>query len=239
MAIRIPAFTPRHPKGPRTLAPALAALAAVLLAPGCGKDQVSRTTVAQAPPPANPHQGLPPAGAPMAMPPDGMPPGAMPPGGMPPGAMPGGPMPMPPRPTGMGALKWTTPKGWTELQGSGMRFATLNPPGPGKAEMSVVVLPGPAGGELANVNRWRGQIGLPPMDEAALGAARKTVKCKAGTVAVFDFTSPEGDIKSRMVTGLLATPDGNTWFLKLMGEADPVGKAKPAFMKFLETLRLG
>ena len=241
MVIRISAITPRNPRRPRALAPALAALAAALLATGCGKDQVSRTTVAQAPPHANPHQGLPgvpppgaPADAPMAMPP-----GAMPPGGMPPGAMPGGQMPMPPRPTGMGALKWTTPKGWTELQGSGMRFATLNPPGPGKAEMSVIVLPGPAGGELANVNRWRGQIGLPPMDEAALGTARKTVKCKAGTVAVYDFTSPGGDIQSRMVTGLLATPDGNTWFLKLMGEADPVGKAKPAFMKFLETLRLG
>jgi hypothetical protein len=41
-----------------------------------------------------------------------------------------------------------------------------------------------------------------------------------------------------MVTGLLATADGNTWFLKLMGDADPVGKAKPAFMKFLETLHL-
>jgi hypothetical protein len=149
-----------------------------------------------------------------------------------------GAMPAPPRPTGSGALKWTTPKGWTENPGSGMRYATLLPPGGGKAEMSVVVLPGPAGGELANVNRWRGQIGLPPLEESALGAARKTVQSKAGTVAVYDFTGA-GDVKSRMVTGLLATPDGNTWFLKLVGEADPVGKAKPAFMKFLESLRLG
>ena len=32
--------------------------------------------------------------------------------------------------------------------------------------------------------------------------------------------------------------DGSTWFFKLMGDADPVGKAKPAFMKYLETLHL-
>ena len=78
--------------------------------------------------------------------------------------------PPPPRPTGQGALKWALPKGWTETPGSGMRYATLTPPGAGKVEMSVVVLPGAAGGELANVNRWRGQIGLPPLDEAALGS---------------------------------------------------------------------
>jgi hypothetical protein len=151
--------------------------------------------------------------------------------------MPAGQLPAPPRPSGAGALKWVLPKGWTETPGSGMRYATLIPAGGGKVELSVVVLPGPAGGELANVNRWRGQIGLPPIDESALGAARTAVKSKAGTVAVYDFTSP-GQVQSRMVTGLLATADGNTWFLKLMGDAEPVGKAKPAFTKFLGSLHL-
>lgn len=238
----------------RPWTPALAvasALASTLfLGLACGHDEVSRTPVAATPAPIpGAAPGGAPAGAPMAAPPaanahSSMPPGAMPPTGanphaaLPPGAMPMGAMPAPPRPTGAGALKWTTPKGWTENPGSGMRYATLLPPGGGKAEMSVVVLPGPAGGELANVNRWRGQIGLPPLEESTLGTARKTVQSKAGTVAVYDFTGA-GDVKSRMVTGLLATPDGNTWFLKLVGEAEPVGKAKPAFMKFLESLHLG
>jgi hypothetical protein len=151
--------------------------------------------------------------------------------------MPGGELPPPPRPTGKGALKWTLPKGWTEAQGSGMRFATLTPPGPGKAELSVVVLPAPAGGEWANVNRWRGQIGLPPLGEKELGSARKEVKTKAGLVSLYDFTS-QGQNQSRMITGLLTTTDGNIWFLKLVGDAGPVGKAKPGFMRFLETLHL-
>jgi hypothetical protein len=104
--------------------------------------------------------------------------------------------------------------------------------------MSVVVLPGAAGGEVANVNRWRGQIGLPPLDDATLAKNRQVVKTKLGPVAVYDFTSL-GDVKSRMVTGLVSTADGNTWFFKLMGESEPVGKAKPAFMKYLESLHLG
>jgi len=210
----------------------LAVSAGLLLSPGCGRDQVSHASVAKEAPAPAPVMGSTHGSAPMAMPP-----GAMPPGTMPPGSMPGAQLPPPPHPTGQGALKWALPKGWTEAQGSGMRYATLTPPGQGKVEMSVVVLPGAAGGELNNVNRWRGQIGLPPLDEAALGQARKAVKSKVGPVSVYDFTGA-GEIKSRMVTGLLATPDGSTWFFKLMGDADPVAKAKPAFMKYLETLHL-
>jgi len=234
----------------RPLLAVLAVSAGLFLSLGCDRDQVSHASVAkEAPAPmtmASGH-GAAPGAAPMTMPPGAMPPGgmppgamppgAMPPGGMPPGAMPGGQLPPPPRPTGRGALKWSLPKGWTEAPGSGMRYATLTPPGAGKLEMSVVVLPGPAGGEPANVNRWRGQIGLPPLEDDALLATRKTVASKAGAVAVYDFTSL-GDVKTRMVAGLLATTDGNTWFFKLMGDADPVGKAKPSFIKYLETLHV-
>jgi hypothetical protein len=219
-----PTFAVSRP-GPAPLA-ALTVAAGLLLGLGCDRDQVSHATVAKeapAPAPMAPAH----AGAPQTMPPMGMPPGGMPPGALPP----------PPRPTGKGALKWALPKGWTETPGSGMRYATLTPPGGGKAEMSVVVLPGPAGGEAANVNRWRGQIGLPPLEEDALAALRKAVPSKAGPVAVYDFTSP-GETRTRMVAGLLATADGNTWFFKLMGDADPVAKAKPSFMKYLETLHL-
>jgi hypothetical protein len=227
-----PTFANPRP-GPIPLA-ALAVAAGMLLGLGCDRDQVSHATVAKeapAPAPMAPAH----ASSPQTMPP--MPPGAMPPGAMPPGAMPPGAMPPPPRPTGKGALKWALPKGWTEAPGSGMRYATLTPPGGGKAEMSVVVLPGQAGGEAANVNRWRGQIGLPPLEEDALAALRKAVPSKAGPVAVYDFTSL-GDTRTRMVAGLLATADGNTWFFKLVGDADPVGKAKPSFMKYLGTLHL-
>ncbi len=220
-----PGTTPGGPCMRRLVLPALAVSAGLLLGPGCDRDQVSHASVAKEAAPAMPAPSH--ASAPMAMPP----------GAMPPGSMPGGQLPPPPHPTGKGALKWTLPKGWTEAQGGGMRYATLTPPGAGKVEMSVVVLPGAAGGELANVNRWRGQIGLQPLDDAALGQARKAVKSKAGPVSVYDFTSA-GETRTRMVTGLLATAEGNTWFFKLMGDAEPVGKAKPAFMKYLETLHL-
>src|SRR5256885_16234378 len=73
-------------------------------------------------------------------------------------ALPSAPdIPAPPNPSG--GLRWTLPKGWTQKEAGGMRFATLKPPA-AQVDVSVIVLPGPAGGELANVNRWRAQLGL-------------------------------------------------------------------------------
>ena len=154
-----------------------------------------------------------------------------------PSAQPQAQAPVSHRPTGHGNLKWILPKGWTEAFPGGMRFATLTPPVSGRIDGSVVTLPGQAGGELANVNRWRGQIGLPPIDDKTLAGQRVVLKTKAGDLAVFDFTSTD-QAKSRVIAGLITTPDGNTWFLKLTGEAGPVGQARPEFMRLMGSIHL-
>jgi hypothetical protein len=142
----------------------------------------------------------------------------------------------PPPAVESGALRWTLPAGWTETKGGGaMRFATMKPPVAGKAEVTVIVLPGPAGGELANVNRWRNQIGLPPLGERELGAARKPLRAKGAPISVYDFAS-ETPQRSRVVAGLTER-SGNTWFVKLSGDAEAVSAARPAFMSLLESLR--
>lgn len=140
----------------------------------------------------------------------------------------------PPRPAS-GGLRWTLPAGWTESPGGAMRFATLKPPVLGTIDGSVVVLPGPAGGELANVNRWRGQIELPPLDEAGLAAARKVMETKAGKLRVYDFKN-SGAIGKRLVAGITES-GGSTWFVKLTGDAGAVGAAREDFMKLLGSLR--
>jgi hypothetical protein len=204
----------------RGLRRALAPLA-LLLVVGCQRDEITHFKV--------PKGGQAPAGNP------GVARAAMPGQAAPGGAM-AGDVPPPPVPTGGGALKWTLPKGWSDAGGGGgMRYATLKPATPGKIDVSVTVLPGPAGGELANVNRWRGQIGLPPLEEAALAGARKSLSSKAGPVSVYDFTAGE-QAKTRLVAGL-ASRDGNTWFVKMVGDAGPVGVARPEFIRLLESLR--
>jgi hypothetical protein len=142
---------------------------------------------------------------------------------------------VPPPPAVEGGLRWTLPAGWTESRSGGMRYATLTPPVQGRIDGSVVVLPGPAGGELANVNRWRNQIGLAPLDEAALARARTTVAARLGAVRLYDFTS-EGAARSRLLAGLTER-DGNTWFVKLTGDATAVSAARADFLTLLGSLR--
>lgn len=132
------------------------------------------------------------------------------------------------------ALRWDAPQGWTELPGSGMRLATLTPPG-GGAEATVVALPGDVGGALANVNRWRGQIGLPAFDEAGLAKSRATIRSSVGPVTVYDFTS-EGTKKTRVVAGTVSSR-GRMWFFKLSGDAEAVAAARPAFTAMLGGIR--
>ena len=206
-----------RPPGP---GPWLAALALLLLVAGCQREEVTSYRLAKSAPPT----GVPSAADSMGA--SHRPPA--PPPGM------AGEVPLPPTPTGAEALKWTLPKGWAQSFPGGMRFASFQVPGNGKIDGSVVTLPGDAGGELSNVNRWRGQIGLGPTDAAGLAAARTTVKTRAGPANVYDFTS-EGTRKSRLIAAIVML-DGTSWFIKLTGDAEPVGAARPAFLKLLESL---
>lgn len=64
-------------------------------------------------------------------------------------------------------ITWTLPEGWTEGEASGMRYATLLIEQGGEKPLDVSVMP--AGGSiLANVNRWRGQVGLDAVTQQQL-----------------------------------------------------------------------
>src|SRR5439155_9629440 len=69
-------------------------------------------------------------------------------------------------------MRWTLPAGWLEEKGSAtreasFRFGSLEP----KLEMTVLKLPGDGGGLPANVNRWRGQLGLDRATDSELAAS--------------------------------------------------------------------
>lgn len=97
-----------------------------------------------------------------------------------------------------GDVTWKLPAGWTEEAGQGMRFATLRPPGEDKLELTVIPLPQTSddldGQMLANVNRWRGQVGLPPATAESWKADTK----QFGKVVAIDFegTSSGGGMSS-------------------------------------------
>src|SRR5262249_19397431 len=65
---------------------------------------------------------------------------------------------------------WQVPAGWQELPGNQFLVAKFNIAGSGSSQATVNVSTsaGTGGGMLANVNRWRGQLGLSSLSDADL-----------------------------------------------------------------------
>jgi len=85
---------------------------------------------------------------------------------------------------------WKLPDGWTEQASSGMRAATIDiPTGEQPLELTVVALPwtGGAGDVLGNVNRWRGQLQLPPIGPQDLAECTRELSADDLTVTIVDL----------------------------------------------------
>ncbi|MBI5630720.1 MAG: hypothetical protein HY921_07540 [Elusimicrobia bacterium] len=134
------------------------------------------------------------------------------------------------------APSWKVPEGWKQKPSLGLRLASFSIPHPaGEAELSIVVLSGEAGGELANVNRWRGQMGLAPLSAEELPKSSRRFSCPAGEVLIAEISSPT---QGRLAAARLYA-GGRSWFFKLSGPEASVAAALPAFEAFLGSLRLG
>lgn len=140
-------------------------------------------------------------------------------------------------PTGGDNLTWTAPAHWTAKPASAMRkgsFAIKD--GDAEADLSITSFPGDTGGLLANLNRWRGQISLPPLTQDQLNANREHVDIGPLHVDVVDFVGTANGSPVRII-GAVVPLEGETWFFKLMGPDALVAREKAAFREFLGSVR--
>src|SRR5262245_33260577 len=84
------------------------------------------------------------------------------------GPAPSSSAPVQPPASTAGKLEWDLPAGWTEQPTSPYRQANFRLPGGTKAECYLSFLGGEAGGLAGNIDRWRNQLGLPPLPPAEL-----------------------------------------------------------------------
>ena len=134
-------------------------------------------------------------------------------------------------------ISWELPEGWKlDDKPAPMRFATiLIPAEPKPLQLTVSRFPGDVGGTLANINRWRMQIGLPPVAEADLEKQLKSVETAGGKAGVADMENP--DNKQRTI-GVILPGGEQTWFFKLTGPSDSVGPHKDKMVKFLKSVKV-
>lgn len=137
---------------------------------------------------------------------------------------------------GGSGLTWTAPTAWKTKAASSMRKGSYTVSGAGgEADLSITAFPGDVGGEVANINRWRGQISLPPLGEGEAAAAVSRATQADLNLTIVDFGGTGAN--AQRIVGAMVPYGGATWFFKLMGPDAVVAEAKPAFLEFLKTVK--
>jgi hypothetical protein len=128
-----------------------------------------------------------------------------------------------------------TPDGWIELAPQQFRDVNLRPGGHPELECYVTVLQGAGGGLSANVNRWRGQLGLEPMGDDDMAALPAT--SLLGRAAVRVELSGEG-ADARALLGVVLSSAGSMVTVKMTGPSTLVEEQRAGFDRFCETLAM-
>jgi hypothetical protein len=158
-----------------------------------------------------------------------------------PAVAPGAGNPPGPRAEGGGAadFNYTTPEGWKVGAGNAITKLLLTvADGSRQLKVTVTDLPAAANDLTANVNRWRGQVGLSDATADAIRAAatkQPTLGVEATEVVL---TGPDGakPEAQRTIHGLIAVTGETMWFVKLDGPADLAARERDKFLAFAKSL---
>jgi hypothetical protein len=129
-------------------------------------------------------------------------------------------------------FNWTVPATWKATAPGQMQVARFAVPekNNGKAEVFVSVFPGDTGGNLANLNRWRKQLGMEPATEQDLSQLISSLDPSNPQAILVDMSN-----NNRRLIGAIVPRDGKYWFYKLLGDAAAVAPEKDAFTAFAKS----
>lgn len=135
------------------------------------------------------------------------------------------------------ALTWQAPNHWVDQGAGGMRRGSFQVPGDGEAmaDLSIIAFPGDAGGLAANVNRWRGQVGLPNLPPAQIDAEIEHTDTAYFHVDLVTMTGEAAGVPTR-IDGAIFNHGGESWFIKFMGPAQLVAQESANFRAFVQTV---
>ena len=137
------------------------------------------------------------------------------------------------------SAKWAKPEGWSEQPASEMRLGSFKVNGPNatSADVSVTAFPGDAGGLVSNVNRWRGQLELPQLEEEQLRQTIQQTEIQGAPAYFVDLQTVENSSKpSRILGAVMERPD-RTWFVKMTGPPTLLESQRKNFFDFVTSFQ--
>ncbi len=145
--------------------------------------------------------------------------------------------------TPRGDLAYDVPAGWEPLPPKPMRKAGFRLGGDPQTECTLITLPQAGGGMLANVNRWRKQMSLEPIDEAALAALPKDTLLGRPALLVdlegrYVGMGGEADVSGAKLVGMLTELPAVSVFVKMVGNGKIVDAEREHFLAFARSVRM-
>jgi len=140
---------------------------------------------------------------------------------------------------GAGTLRWDVPPDWQAIAAGQMRVAAYQV-SPQHPEVVLTVIPlGPEAGDLlANVNRWEGQIGLPPSAPQDLVRVVKRIEVAGKAVDLIDLSGPENANPRLGLLAAIVPHEGRVWFFKLAGPMQVVAEQRQKFEALIRSIRV-
>jgi hypothetical protein len=131
-------------------------------------------------------------------------------------------------------FKYTVPAGWEPGAANEIVVARYHI---GKdVQLTLTPL---AGGTLGgNVNRWRKEVGLPEVTEAAANESATTLKVADVKSYYVDIDNPNGPPAKNRLLGLIIPLDRTIWVVKMWGPSNTVGENKNGFETFVKSFKL-
>ncbi len=138
--------------------------------------------------------------------------------------------------------KWKVPANWKEQPPSPMRKGSflVNGKDELQADISITSFAGAAGGIAANINRWRGQIELPPLSEQEIlkdAAKLELHQQKALIVNMVSLKNLKDKNHRTRILGIILPHNEETWFFKVMGDDSLVEAQKSALIDFIKSMQ--
>ena len=134
------------------------------------------------------------------------------------------------------SFSWETPDAWMSAEGSSMRLASFKIPfSTGYGDLSIIELSGDGGGLMANVNRWRDQIGMSPLSRDEIETRAEKMENELGNFTVFRLINPERR-ESAFLTAILPL-HASTLFIKLHASTEGLLEIENDFMSFCFSIK--
>lgn len=131
--------------------------------------------------------------------------------------------------------EWRIPDGWVTGSTNNIRRGAFTVEDEsGKLEITVTVFPGDVGGDLANVNRWAGQIELPPFTIDSLKEILSPINSETFKG---QYVTLSNDSTAKTILAAIIPKDGNTWFVKASGPSTLAKQQQNLFKQFVESFR--